>query len=538
MFGREKGLNKIKNVGLAVLVVLSLVGVASAGDLDVNVTDYEPTEISHTVDSTWINFTWSTTDVNSTDGFNATITDCSNSSLVGNWYNVSNGTGDVDYATDQMDAYLNVTGLQSFQQASIEVWAYNESAGLSANSSTDSAFTQATSINSVDLPDQFTPGVNNTITVNVTDSMNDGDEAWVKLHIYRNDTTWDASGDAKTHYTLTYELHADNYNGSISVNPPYSTSTLTDAMAPLNEITPNMTLEWKPPHYIKPSYGTDNQTLNNYHWEVRANFTVSGDVTETMWNNSTTEMTALKSMDMNASSLTLDEQAVPGNTYSLTPPITIRNTGNVPVDINKSMSDLTSDTGTITASNLYLDDDSSHNETTETGLPEQAYSNTLELWGVSFSITELTDADSNVIESFSRPCCDYDGDLPPTKVSDVPITIDKAKISADYDFASHGNNHVNYCYVSDDGETWREVDADIGSVGDGHLEVILPNKPEAKYLELNMQYEYTNWGYTWDVHSSTIPKTIETHNFIEIPSGAEAGHYTGTWTLSAVENWS
>lgn len=226
----------------------------------------------------------------------------------------------------------------------------------------------APQIENITNPNYFNPGVNGSIEVFVTDDDGLTDLTYINLTLHRNDTLLNAEDDARNHYTLTYDVGADTLTSS----PDYA--YLTDSID-TGATTDNLAVNWSPARYTAPSTGSGNTTINNYYWNISV--TVN-DGSTTNSSSNTTNVSTLTSVSFDTSYISFQDRKGTNTTY--TPPINCSNTGNTHIDLNNSITNLTSSgSDVIPATNHYLDDDDSH----DLDANEQQMQNNTQTWGLN-----------------------------------------------------------------------------------------------------------------------------------------------------------
>lgn len=239
--------------------------------------------------------------------------------------------------------------------------------------------------NNMTVPVDNDPNINNSYAFNASDQDGLNDTTKITINFSRSDAGCSAPNDALNHYQVVYDVQNQSITGY-----PGDYFYLTEGVN-TSKTDDSFNIKFKPESHARPSKLTSNTTVNDYVWYVNATIT---DGKSSTWLNGTTEIKPLTLLDYSSTALTLDAKSK-GETYNFSNNPVVDNAGNVWHHINFSMTDLTSDSTEdyIGASNCSLDDDASHNETTESGKPEMTYHTHTQTWEVNLTTQRGIDSD-------------------------------------------------------------------------------------------------------------------------------------------------
>jgi hypothetical protein len=231
-------------------------------------------------------------------------------------------------------------------------------------------------VNSITVPSTMYPSFNNTITVNVTDQDGLYDLIWINCTVYRNSTTHSSPNDAREHYQFAY-----NVTNDVLYSYPSNYFTLVKSINTVST-TDTLQVNFTPEKYALPSKDTSNSTVNSYVWFVNCS---ARDLTGASCLQGYSEMSPVISLVVSSTDLSVSVTQK-GRYYLFEPNITISNGGNLELDINLSMTNLTYGSYYIGADNCTIDDDPNLEEVAETNLTKLIYHNYVQTWDANLTI--------------------------------------------------------------------------------------------------------------------------------------------------------
>lgn len=229
-------------------------------------------------------------------------------------------------------------------------------------------------LNVRETSDIITPGVSTRQKVLVEDLNDLSNVTNVTIKLYREDQDPTQTPSNRSLYKITYNVS----NNQISSSPSGRVALVDGLNTSLEQDT--LTYDFTPDTGARPSFGSSNGTVNDYEWVMNAS--VSDGVFTTTEKN-TTEMAVRVGVSVNESSISAS--GGPGETPKYSPNLLLKNDGNIKINISVSATNQTNATSSdkIPADRLYVDDDGTINESSETGDSQQQYSTTQNVWQVA-----------------------------------------------------------------------------------------------------------------------------------------------------------
>lgn len=211
-------------------------------------------------------------------------------------------------------------------------------------------------VHSVNVSDTLTPGISQTVSVNVSHGNGLDNVSEVVVTLHRSDVGVTADNDLRDHYNVTYDVSGDTLTlspdpASVTVEGTKNVQvTLQDSINTANtydHLNFTITVE----KFAAPSQGTGSSTVNGYDWKVVGSATdLNGDTNVT---TNSTEMAKRVGYTISTSSISASGQ--PGTSDApFSPDIGLTNDGNVEQDLNFEATAFTasSTSDTIPVSNI------------------------------------------------------------------------------------------------------------------------------------------------------------------------------------------